>query len=97
MHVQQEVPESEQQRRLPGIIPAVALSPRCHSCVLFGFEVRGEKGNYPPQAGLHVHANELSRPGEPSGGGGGGGGSGGAPARTSATGLRQHPQCRGSS
>lgn len=54
VHVQQEVQESEQQCCLPGIIPAVAVSTRCHPRLLFGPAVRGQKGNYPPEAGLNV-------------------------------------------
>lgn len=54
LHVQQEVQGSERQCRLPGIIPAVAVSPRCHPRLLFGPALRSQKGNYPPEAGLHV-------------------------------------------
>lgn len=52
MHVQQEVQESEQQRCVPGIIPAVADPSRCHPRLLFGPSVPGQKGNYSPEAGL---------------------------------------------
>lgn len=54
MHVQQEVQEQERQCRLPGIISAVAVPARCHPRLLFGSAVRSQKGNYPPEAGLHV-------------------------------------------
>lgn len=51
--MQQEVQESEQQRYIPGIIPTVAVSARCHPRLLFGPALRSQKGNYPPEAGLH--------------------------------------------
>lgn len=86
LHVQQEVQEPERQRGLPGIIPAVAVSARCHARLLLGPAVRGQKGNYPPEAGYNVDICGH-RPGRPGGG---------ARARATATGLRRRPRRRGS-
>lgn len=54
MHVQHEVPEPQRQRRLPWIIPPVAVPARRHARLLHGPALRGQKGDHRAEAGHRV-------------------------------------------
>lgn len=54
VHVQQEVPEPQRQRRLPWIIPPVAVPARGHTRLLHGPPLRGPEGDHRAEARLCV-------------------------------------------